>query len=195
MSFHRSIGVWLALTAAICFEAVSFAPPALAGGGDCTQNVTEGASVAQPIAVVNVTGIDFGRVITGSAPGTVTVSATGTATASLTAGGPTVYAGSVLIDPSPASFYVTGEPGYFYNITTPSTCTVSNGSATMTVTLAAPAAATVDGHAASGQLSGTSSKIASNGYDAWVVGGTLSVGANQGSGGYSGTFSVEVDYQ
>ncbi len=175
----------------------ALAPRALAfngGGNDCTQSVSEGASVAQPIALVNVTGINFGRIITGTSAGTVTVSAAGTATAGLTAGGPTVFF-SALIDPSAASFYVSGEPGYYYNITIPSSTTVSNGSSTMTVTLSAPSAHTVDGHAPSGQLSGTSSKLASTGYDAWVIGGTLSVGANQPSGTYTGTFNAEVDYQ
>ncbi len=176
---------------------LAMAPVASAydGSNDCTQSVSEGASVAQPIALVNIQGINFGRIITGSAAGSVTVSATGNVTAPLIANGPAVYNGSEYIDPSPASFYVTGEPGYCYNIITPATCTVSNGTNTMTVTLSSPTAETVDGHSPSGHLSGTASAIDAAGYDAWVIGGTLSVGANQASGSYTGTFTEEVEYQ
>ena len=210
MSSHRSIGRWPSplVNAAIGIAALSFgalgfaARPALADGGsgnDCTQNVGESCSVAQPITLVNVTGINFGRIISGTAAGTITISPAGQVSTPPTASGPALYTNNTyFIDPSAATFYVTGEPSYDYAIITPATTTVSDGHGhTMTVTLGVPVAASVNGHAPSGKLnaSGTLSKIAPNGFDAWAIGGTLVVGASQPSGEYHGTFNEEVQYQ
>ncbi len=194
MAYYRNIGFGIALA----LLAPRFAA-AFDGGSDCTQTVGESASVAQPIALVNVAGLNFGRIISGAAQGTITVSAAGQVTSNGVANGPAVYTGSAYrVDPSAATFYVTGEPGYSYTIITPATSTVSDGAGhTMTVTLSAPSAQSVSGYAPSGYLNanGTSSTIASNGFDAWAIGATITVSPNQASGTYSGTFAEEVQYQ
>lgn len=199
MNFIRIFGI--GLTAAMLAFTTR---PAIADGGgddsrDCTQPIGESCSVAQPITLVNVTGLNFGRIISGSAAGTVSLSATGQVTAGIAADGPVIYSNvTYFIDPSAATFYVMGEPGYAYSIITPATTTVSDGHGhTMTVTLGVPISQTVSGHTPSGKLNitGTTSKIATDGFDAWAIGGTLAVLANQPSGTYHGTFSEEVQYQ
>lgn len=164
---------------------------------ESSQNVDESACVAQPITLTNATGLNFGRIVSGANAGHIYISATGAATSDNVTNGPAVYSGSASNTHSAATFYVTGEPGYCYSISTPATSSVSNGSQTMTVHLGTPAAQTVDGHAPSGSLNvaGTASTIAGNGYDAWGFGGTLDVSANQASGTYTGSFSEQVQYQ
>ncbi len=160
--------------------------------------MNESACVAQPISLTNVAGLNFGRIISGAQAGTITVSATGSISSNNVTNGPAPYSGSsAFVDPSAATFYVTGEPGFNYSITTPATSTVSNGNNHMTITFGTVTAETVGGYAPSGSLNGagTASAIASNGYDAWAIGATLSVGANQPSGTYTGTFQETVQYQ
>ena len=75
---------------------------------------------------------------------------------------------------------MTGEPGQAYVITLPASATLSSGGDTMTVD--------TFNHDAGG------APTLPGGSDAFNVGATLKVGANQAVGTYSGTFDVTVNY-
>ena len=171
---------------------------AIAQNKSASVSVGDACSVAQPITLQNVTGLNFGGIQTGSIAGNVAISANNLVTPTSSATGPAAYTGSNNhIIATAATFFVTGEPGLTYTISTPATTVVSSGANTMTVTFGVPVAQTVSGHAPSGSLNanGTTSAIAASGYDAWAIGGTLAVKASQPSGAYSGTFSEKVQYQ
>ena len=78
-------------------------------------------------------------------------------------------------------FTVTGLAGSTYKLTVPESTTIANGSNSMTIALTKSASST--GNTLSG---GTST---------FYVGGTLSVGATQATGNYSGTYTVTVAYE
>lgn len=174
---------------------------------NCSQIVNEGCSVAQPIALHNVTGLQFGRILSGANAGLIAISATGAVTPTTDPGGPAAYTGTTNAQPhTAATFWVSGEPGFTYGITTPLHSSVSIGGAgggtPMTVDLNPAVSQTVGIYVPSGTLNvaGTTSTItptggSSPGYDAWAIGATLHVGASQPSGAYTGTFSEQVTYQ
>jgi hypothetical protein len=185
--------------------AISFG--AVRAQNTATQTVQEGATIAQPICLFVVTGLQFGAILTGSSSGTVHVAATSNSWTETASGapGPVLYTGSHggVTPASIASFTVSGEPGLDYTIaySGPSIITnTSNSSKTMSIAFDAPHSETVNGITPSTTLTGTSSPytatstITTDGTDAWVVGGTLSVGANQASGNYTGSFSVTIAY-
>lgn len=121
--------------------------------------------------------LSFGSFSAANVAGTVTVTAAGARSSG----------GGVILVPSgsgaAASFSVTGSPGATYAITLPVNGVVflSSGSNTMGVNNF------TSNPASTGQLSGGGSQTL-------MVGATLSVGANQASGSYSGTFNVTVNY-
>ncbi len=126
-----------------------------------------------PISISTGANMDFGTMLTTGTAGTVTVTPAGARS-------------SVNVDlfggvPSAASFDVTGEGGENYSITLPSSTTLSSGGNTMTVD-------TLNHDA------GASPKLPVGGSETFNVGATLSVGAAQAAGTYSGTFSVTVNY-
>ena len=73
---------------------------------------------------------------------------------------------------------MTGASGASYSVTVPASVSLTGPGTAMTATL------TNDG---GGSLTG--------GTDTFNVGGTLSVGASQTAGSYSGTYTVSVNYQ
>ncbi len=125
-----------------------------------------------PISISASADMDFGTVGPTGTAGTVTVTPAGARS-------------SVDVDllggtPAAASFDVTGASGQTYFITLPSSDTLSSGGNTMTVdTFNHDAGAT---------------PTLVGGSDTFNVGATLSVGAAQAGGTYSGTFSVTVNY-
>ena len=129
-----------------------------------------------PIALSKTSDLDFGIIIPGGAAGTVTlVPSTGVENF----GGGVLYAAAT---GQPAIFAITGGANHTYNIAaTPSPLTL-NGSlgGTLSLTL------TTD-LGASGTLNGT-------GNGTVKVGGTLSVGATQIEGNYTGNFQMTVSY-
>ncbi len=172
--------------------------------------VNEGATIAQPLRLTKVTDLQWGGIITGSVGGNVVIAASGNSfveTFPTSLNGPVAFTGhsAGVTPPSIAGFTVSGEPSLGYNITVnPGASHVTSGSNSMIVTLSNPVAATVNGVTPSGhmdtqdgdasQLSSASS-CATYGTDAWVIGGTIAVGANQPSGTYTGTFTVTISYQ
>jgi len=138
------------------------------------------AKVIAPITLENDgnTPLDFGTVSRSSTAGTVTVPTTGDRTSS---GGVGVMGSSSF---SPAPFTVTGENSSTFNVSLPANGTVVltriSGSETMAV---------------NGFTSNAPSSLSSSGSASFTIGATLSVGANQIAGEYTGSFAVTVAYQ
>ncbi len=140
-------------------------------GTSDTANVA--ITLLAPISISSSGDMDFGTMITTGTAGTVTVTPAGARS-------------SVNVDllggfPAAASFDVTGDGNANYSITLPSSATLSSGGNTMTVDTFTDDA-------------GASPKLLPGGSETFNVGATLSVGAAQAAGTYSGTFSVTVNY-
>lgn len=170
--------------------ATSGCPTSATDTARCT-NATYGKTFSSTIPARIVTGLTitensalrFGAVAAGISSGTITESGTTTGgIKALTMGSYPRGAGQVTI---------TGETGgtYNYTFTLPSTVTLScdtgatascSGAPNMTSTLAF--------------ASGTSSRTLVSGQDVVGINGTLTVGANQLSGNYKGTYTITVNY-
>lgn len=135
------------------------------------------ATIVSSIAVAQVTnkGLRFGTLVSPSAEKTVIVGADDSVT---NADGLVRVPADT--DVGAAQFTVTGEATYGYAITVPSgSITISNGTTTMSV-----------GSFTASKASGTLTA----GTDTFKVGGTLTIGAAQATGSYTGTFDVTVAY-
>ncbi|UNU44390.1 DUF4402 domain-containing protein [Sphingopyxis sp. YF1] len=133
---------------------------------------TAKAKILRQITLTNTSDLQYATVISGATASTVAVSTAGAATcgAGLTCTGTT----------SAANFNIAGTNGAVVLVGGDSSVTL-NGSlgGTMTSSLS---------------YSVTSVTLGATG-GSFQVGGTLSVGANQASGDYSGTFNVTANYQ
>jgi len=180
--------------------------------------VNESATISQPIQIFKNTDLNFGSIIAGLVAGTchvggsITTLTTSTnpptgvtsTTQTFTGGGtgPMAYSGSasssgagfnLKVSPQVASFIVTGEPCLTYSITVTGGTTVNDGTFpghSMAVVLDKPSGGAVN----SGGTAGTIQNTGEPGTDKFVIGGTLTVGAFQTSGVYTGTFTVQVCY-
>lgn len=141
---------------------------------------TASAEIVAAIAITNTIPLNFGQIAPSASAGTVSVS---TANVREGFGGVTLgNAGTV----SAASFDITGAPNNTYTITLP-----ADGVVELTSTFAFTPMSVddfVSDPAADGLLNGS-------GAQTLLVGATLSVGANQPSDIYSGTFDVTVIYE
>jgi hypothetical protein len=158
----------------------SFSNKAVAQTEDTKSNDAN-AQILGAIALTVGDPLEFGGIIPdGSASGTVEITTAGVR--NLT----TVTGVTASTTPSAASYSVTGTGLVPYTITIPTTSfnitnTTGSGAETMAVTAMT--------------CSGTLNHIfASDGTDAFTVGGTLTVGAAQVPGLYTGTFDVTVEY-
>ena len=136
-----------------------------------TATATAKAKILRQVTVTNTTDLQFGTIVSGTASSTVVVSSTGARTC-----------GTGLVCSSTstaANFDVTGTSGQVVTVSVPASVTLSSGTNSMTASLAS---------------SNSSLTLAANA-GSFSVGGTLSVGANQADGDYSGTFAATVDYQ
>lgn len=158
----------------------SFSNKAVAQTEDTKSNDAN-AQILGAIALTVGDPLEFGGIVPdGSSSGTVVISTTGAR--NLT----TVTGVSASVTPTAASYTVTGTGLVPYTITIPTasfniTNTTGSGAETMAVT-----AMTCSG--------GLSHTFAADGTDAFTVGGTLTVGAAQEPGVYTGTFDVTVEY-
>lgn len=136
--------------------------------GQTTVSTT--AEIIEAIKFTEVTGLNFGKV--DNTAGTVIIDFAGAASGTKTQ----ITGGTV----SAAELTVTGEPDEAYSITVSPTATLSDGgSGTMNVTaISHDATETLD----------------SSGNETVHIGGTLTVGASQTTGSYTGTISVTVAY-
>jgi hypothetical protein len=133
-------------------------------------------TIVRPININQMNDLEFGEMIpssTGSS--TITVSPNSTVSSS----GPGTFLGPF----QPASFRISGEPGFGFTIDIPSTAlSIVSGLNSMIV----------DGWASD---LGASSNIPQQGFIDLSVGGRLTLGADQAEGLYIGTFSVSVAYE
>ena len=157
------------------------AQPALAGSaGTTVAGGTVGGQVAAPIALVAVKPLSFGTFAQPTTAGTMVMAPQGNFT---TTGGMTSASG--VAQPTTrgaAAFTVSGTPGASYGIYGVASVTISNGSATMTVSQF-----TTDVGLAIGQLG-------AGGTSSFDIGGTLTASARQAPGAYTGTFPIIVQY-
>jgi hypothetical protein len=141
---------------------------------------TATATIVTPISISKTTDMNFGNVaVNATTAGTVEMTPAGSRTPT---GGVTLPATQGTV--AAASFDVSGQAGYTYAITLPTTTlAISNGSASMDV------------HSFTSSPSATGT-LSSNGTDVVTVGATLDVDPAQAAGIYSSTtpFSVTVNY-
>lgn len=156
-----------ALLATVVVALSSLSSAAMAASATGTAN----AQVLAPIAITAGTALNFGT-IAGNGAGTVIV----------TPGGARSFTGGVVGTAAAfaaGTFNVTGTGGATFAMTYPGSFNVSANAGANTM------AVTVNG-AATGTLSG--------GTASFPVGGTLTVGAAQAAGAYTGTYSMTVEY-
>lgn len=169
---HGSGGI--AARLALCATALWLAAfQALAQDNASATVVAEIAPAA--ISLQNTGGLHFGRILPFGVRGNVTVHANGY----------TVATNSYMLDASAAraaSWVVSGTPGAPYRVVLPTTLSVDNGNASMTLSWifrSGPSTLTLDG----------------SGAGAFTVGAVLDVGANQAPGTYLGVLPVTVSYE
>lgn len=144
---------------------------AFSGGAlAATATGTANATVLTPIAISAGTALNFGTLSANASGGTVTVTAAG---ARSTTGTVVVTSGAF----SAASFTVTGTGSSTFAVTYPASFNVTSGANNMAVTVTGAATGTL--------ASGTATL---------PVGGTLTVGAAQAAGSYTGTYTMTVEY-
>lgn len=144
-----------------------------------TVTVTASATIITPITITKVQDMNFGNVVSTTAGGTVILSPSGVRTES----GVQLPVSSGTV--SAASFTVTGQDGYAYAVTLPTTAytiATGTGSANELMTLTTFTSNTT------GTLTGGTQTLS--------VGATLNVVANQNAGTYIGAapFNVSVNY-
>ena len=139
---------------------------------------TAAANIISPLSITQNNGLEFGTIATSGTAGTVTIAAQ--EALNLT------WSNVSVIKPTDAArksgkFTVTGLSGSTYKLTVPESATIANGANSMSIALTKSAPST--GNTLTG---GTSS---------FYVGGTLSVGATQATGNYTGSYTVTVAYE
>ncbi len=170
-------GAWRRGTrAAAALVAVVGALAALAlGARSASAQIT--ATFTNPIGISEVQSLNFGTLIPSpTTPGSVTIGPDGGLSWSVVTPLPSNF--------DHARFRVTGDLNHAYDITLPPNDTIelTSGANTMTI----------ETFTSSPSESG---KISFFGFQNLDVGATLTVGANQEGGIYTGTFKVEVNYQ
>lgn len=179
MSMHSRFSqksIKLALMSALALAGATVAGNSVAAAA--TASAT--SQVVAPIAITKGADLAFGKFAAGTG-GSVTVSTSGARTAS----------GAVLMTstPSAARFDVTGEGSNTYSISfTGTSTTLISGANNMAfaTTSDLTGANTVAGNVSTGTLTAGAQSL--------YVGGTLSVGATQAAGTYSGSVVATVEY-
>jgi len=140
------------------------------------------ASMGRAQTLVANQELAFGSFAAGASAGTVTMSA---------AGGRSAGGGVFLISSgggAAASFTVTGTPGATYSITLP-----GDGVVSMALAGNPGTAMAVNNFVSNPVATSGSTGLLTGGTQILTVGATLSVGSNQASGSYSGSFNVTVN--
>jgi len=159
-----------AAVAVVALSGAAFSNAAQAA--DATGNAS--ATIATPIAITEGTALAFGTILAGASSSTIVVDTSGGRTVG--SGDASLLGGTV----SAASFDVTGEGSSTYSVSFSSGDTLTDGSNTMSL------GTYTTSNSGSGTLSG--------GTDSFEVGATLTVGASQAAGSYTGTYTVTVNY-
>jgi hypothetical protein len=138
-------------------------------------------TVVAPIAIVSTADLVFGRFAPGTG-GTVTISNSGVRSAS----------GAVLMSggtPGAARFNITGEASSTYSITHSGSATLTSGANSM---ILAKTSDLTGANVTTGNV--TAGTLDAGGAQSLFVGGTLTVGAAQAPGVYTGTVIATVEY-
>ena len=153
----------------VLFSASAFAQ------SNATATASAEARIVAGIALTSVEDMSFGQIVRSATAGDVILDVNGDRTAQ---GGVTLgqNGGS-----KAAEFEATGEDGYTYAVTLPSSITLTRngGSETMSV---------------DDFTSSVSTYILNGGAQSFSIGATLRVGANQATGLYNGSFDVTAAY-
>jgi len=156
----------LSLLAAVVATLSTLSVSAIAATATGTANAT----VLTPITITAGTALNFGTLAGNATGGTVVVTAAGVRG---TTGSVVVTSGAF----SAGSFAVAGTGAATFGVTYPGSFNVTSGANNMAVLVTGAAAGTLSG-----------------GTVTLPVGGTLTVGANQAAGSYTGTYVMTVEY-
>ncbi|MDO8373967.1 MAG: DUF4402 domain-containing protein [Pseudomonadota bacterium] len=140
------------------------------------------ASMGWAQTLVANQALAFGSFSAGASAGTVTISAAG---ARGSGGGVFLISSG---SGAAASFTVTGTPGATYSITLP-----DNGVVSMALAGNPGTTMAVNNFVSNPVATSGSTGLLTGGTQILTVGATLSVGSNQASGSYSGSFNVTVN--
>jgi hypothetical protein len=156
---------------------LAFAVFSIDATAQSTANATATATIVNPISIAKDVDMNFGNIASNGSVGTVVM---GTDGARVAGAGVTIPAGSLS---TAAKFTVTGEGAYTYDLTLPSTITISNSDLI-------PADMVVNG------FTSNSTKKLTGGTEVFFVGATLNLGASQAAGIYTNStgFNVTVNY-
>jgi len=162
-----------ALVGAAIVAAVAFTGAANAQSASATFSAN--ARIVTPISIAKTADMNFGDVVPSGSAGTVVLTTAGSRS---TTGGVNLGNGFGVTQ---ATFTVSGQGSSTYAITLPGSANITSGANTMSV-----------GTFTSNPL-GTGT-LSAGGSDTLNLGATLSVGASQATGTYTGSFSVTVVY-
>jgi hypothetical protein len=161
-----------AIKSAVAASVVAVALLGSASAQAATGTGTATAKVLLPLTVTSTSDLDFGVIVPSTSAATVVVS---------TSGGVTCGVTTCIGTPNAGAFGVTGTAGQIVTVAAGTgPFTVNSGANFMGVGTLTFSASTVTLTGGSGSFN---------------VGGTLSVGANQAEGDYTGSYTVTVNYQ
>lgn len=156
----------IALLSAAAFAMVS------TGANAATQTATAEVDILAPVTLSQTAGLDFGVVAAGAAAGTVVIPNNSDAR--------TCSAGLACVGAANrGAFSVVGANTYTVAITVAASTTLTGAGAPMALALSSSAA----------------TLVATGSAQTFHVGGTLTVGASQVAGTYTGQYTVSADYQ
>jgi len=144
-----------------------------------TDNASASATILEHLTLVKNVDLVFGGIITDTDGGTVVIAATETGTVSYN-NLPSQLSAST----SSSKFTASGQSNALFAITLPSTTTITNGTPADDMTIGSYVSSVGLTHV---QLTG--------GVKEFYVGATLTIGAQQPAGLYTGSFPVTVTYE
>ena len=158
-----------------CSLAVGAAAPAAAAPVTATKNASGKALILVPLTLTKISDLDFGTVVTSSTTGTVSIAADGS--------GQSVTGGVTAVASAPgfrAQFAGAGTPSEQVSLFLGPPATIKD----------------VNGNSMPISMSLETNSVTIDATRAFFVGvgGTVSVGANQPDGVYTGTFTVLAQY-
>lgn len=140
--------------------------------------VNTSASVVRTLSITSATELSFGTFSSGATAGTLTITSDGNRTAT---------GGVTTVSTSPGSNAVVslaGTPATSFSVSLPGSVQLTSASGGASMTIASFTTS----------LTGLQGSLNSSGTGSFGIGGTLSVGANQAIGVYSGSFPVTLTY-
>jgi hypothetical protein len=154
--------------------AAAAAAPAAAASAPNSKDATAKALILIPLTLTKLQDLDFGTVVTSSSSGTVTIPADGST--EIVTGGVTPTSAPA----APAQFAGAGSPNQQVNLFLAPPATIKDGNG--------------NSIPISMNLESTTITIDSTRAFTVGVGGTVTIGANQPDGVYTGTFTVLAQY-